>query len=155
MARIALSGTNGAGKFALVDDADLEWLSAWSWHLAPNGYAARGGSTGGRALMHRQILGLEPGDGKQGDHINRDRLDNRRENLRVVTAAENSRNTGARPSRSDLPYSPHRGVSWSRSKRKWRASAVLDRKQHHLGYFRDEAMAAESVVDFWNAVAAS
>ncbi|GAH21431.1 unnamed protein product, partial [marine sediment metagenome] len=52
--------------------------------------AVRGIRRGGKNIqipMHRQILGLKPGDGKIVDHINRNPLDNRRVNLRIVSQA--------------------------------------------------------------------
>ena len=82
-------------------------ISKWKvWSYSNSGYAMRGTTAGGKKsrgytakdaaektrLMHRQILGLIHGDGKEVDHINKDRLDNRRANLRVVTRKENCAN---------------------------------------------------------------
>ncbi len=97
------------GQVAIVDDEDLEWLSQWKWSADWSGlgkcfYALRGVSIvpGSRKVrkiyMHRQILGLGPGDKLTGDHINHNTLDNRRENLRVATMVEQCQN---RRSRSD------------------------------------------------------
>lgn len=83
------------GYTAVVDDADFDWLSQWSWSYA-TGYAVRGERTGGRqrlVKMHREILGLPRDfDGREGDHKNGNRADNRRENLRIVTVAQNRQN---------------------------------------------------------------
>ncbi|OLC29926.1 MAG: hypothetical protein AUH28_16345 [Acidobacteria bacterium 13_1_40CM_56_16] len=78
-------------------DADLHReLSRFSWQLSKSGYVFRRAYAGKRPnatsrqrdlYLHRHILGLTKGDGKIGNHINRDPLDNRRENLRVVTRA--------------------------------------------------------------------
>ena len=46
--------------------------------------------------LHREVLGLTPGDGLETDHRNGDRLDNRRSNLRVATRAQNAQNVPAR-----------------------------------------------------------
>jgi hypothetical protein len=80
--------------------------------------------------MHRLILGLVPGDGLEGDHKNRNRLDNTRGNLRVVTNAQNSQNV--KRSR-DLP----RGVGFHKASGKFRAySRVPGEDRHvHLGLF--------------------
>lgn len=78
-----------------VDGIDSLWLDQWRWSLNPSGYAYRVGE-GTTILLHRVLLGLlNAGPMFQADHINRDRLDNRRQNLRVVTAAVNNLNKGA------------------------------------------------------------
>jgi hypothetical protein len=64
--------------------------------------------------MHRQILGVSVGG--EIDHINRDRLDNRRGNLRKVTRRENCANRGL--SRNNT--SGHPGI-WGQCG-KWKAS---------------------------------
>lgn len=83
-------------KFAIVDDEDFEYLNQWKWKLSTNGYAIRCPSNGktedGRykyttIRMHRVIM--KPSFGFETDHINFDRLDNRRSNLRNVTKDEN------------------------------------------------------------------
>ena len=71
---------------AKVDVSDFDYLSQWKWKLHKNGYAYRN-SRHGNIYMHRLIL--NPPNGLETDHINLDRLDNRRENLRAVTHAEN------------------------------------------------------------------
>jgi len=68
-------------KVAQVDDADYEWLSAWKWYAKWDGwhwYAMRNSpyDANGKQhtiLMHRQILGAQPGE--QVDHRNRKGLD--------------------------------------------------------------------------------
>lgn len=81
------------GKVSLVGDSDFEWFNQWKWTAMKRGntwYAVRGGFLGPKILMHREIMNA-PKD-MQVDHINGDGLDNRRENLRVCTNAENGRN---------------------------------------------------------------
>lgn len=85
--------------YALVDDEDFDWLNQSRWCLSSHGYAIRNvptperGIIGRHIAMHRELLDLKFGDPRQGDHVNRDRLDNRRCNLRVATHAENMQNT--------------------------------------------------------------
>ncbi|KKN21672.1 hypothetical protein LCGC14_0923000 [marine sediment metagenome] len=129
------------GKFAIVDDADYVWLNQWKWcaYKPPTGgfYAKRKGS-GRTILMHRQILGLGPGDKRQGDHIFHNTLDNRRNNLRICTGQENQRN---RKPRSNTT-SGYKGVSWHNRIKKWQVHIQVNRRRKHLGYFVLELDAA-------------
>lgn len=81
------------GGITLVDDADAEWLTRYSWA----GYTMRSGlryattsDLGERVYMHRLIVGAAPG--MEVDHRNGDGLDNQRVNLREVTHAQNLQN---------------------------------------------------------------
>lgn len=89
------------GKVALIDDEDYEELSQYKWtahHRAKNTwYAVRyvgkrvdGKRVGVHIQMHRVITNCP--DGLVVDHINHNGLDNRKENLRTVTAAVNAGN---------------------------------------------------------------
>ena len=121
---------------ALVDDGDATSVSKWAWHLTPGGYAVRSGGTGVTISMHRWILGLKPGNPLQGDHRNRNKLDNRRSNLRIVTSAQQSQNISAVEGKA----SRYRGVS--RAKDKWRAAITIQGKTRSLGVFVLEERAA-------------
>jgi hypothetical protein len=89
---------------ALVDDADGDWALSFNWTLKTSGYAVR---RDGRLQirMHRELLGIPVGDPRIVDHINRNRLDNRRANLRIVTAAGNSQNASSVTMRAGKPVS--------------------------------------------------
>lgn len=138
----------GVRAWAVVDEADYAWASQFNWSLSPSGYAIRNVShheTGGknvRVMMHREMLGLGNGrtDKRECDHINRNRLDNRRSNLRVVTHKENGQNQGCnkRTNRS----SKYRGVSWHKATQKWWAYARIDGVLKSAGYYHDEEEAA-------------
>lgn len=81
--------------YCIVSPEDHASLRKRTWRLNRDGYVSTIYKDGGsvRTLkLHRIVLGLERGDERHGDHINRDRLDNRRENLRITTASENYRN---------------------------------------------------------------
>lgn len=123
---------------AIIDAAD-GYLAEHRWCLHGQGYAHRK-SPDGYVLLHRVILGLTPGDGLEGDHKNRDRLDCRRSNLRVVTVTGNTQNRAA----YEGSRSRHRGVYWHKGRGRWRAAARLDGKEHHLGYFADEDDAGDA-----------
>ena len=143
---IALTGRNGHGHAALVDAADFDWLNQWRWQFA-SGYAVRSTWRNGKRVMyrmHREILGLRFDDGLEADHINLDRLDNRRENLRIVTPAQNKQNTRSRP----RGRSRFRGVYWHAANQKWVAQVRLNGKSNYLGSFSDEAEAAGAAARF-------
>lgn len=128
-------------SIATVDDADYEYLIQWKWYMSGKGYAVRDASvTEGRAtiLMHRVILDAPAG--AQVDHINQDKLDNRRSNLRLATDQENKRN---RPTQKNST-SGYKGVCWHAQKNKWRAQIYTDRHQIHIGCFEDKHEAAHA-----------
>lgn len=127
------------GRYARVDDADIDWLRQWKWLLVGPGYAGRFDSTdGGRQIvyMHRAILDAQPG--QHVDHINGDRLDNRRANLRLVTNTQNQQNKRT-PSHNT---SGHKGVCWHKGVGKWHVRITINGKRLHLGYTRDRETAA-------------
>ncbi len=133
--------------YTRVDPEDYERLEPHRWHRAKGGYAARnsslkGGSARGLVLMHREVLRLSPkgATNLEVDHINRNRLDNRKENLRTVTSGEQRQNLSKRSGTT----SRYRGVSWSKRANRWQAYYTLDGKMTHLGLFGDEEQAAEA-----------
>ena len=77
----------GRGAVAIVDEADFPWLtSLGSWRLNSSGYAVHYTTHNGRRrTLYMHPLILKPTPGVQMQHINRDRLDNWRENLRFTT----------------------------------------------------------------------
>lgn len=84
---------DGSYRYALIDLEDYERLTAHRWRLS-NGYAVRGQPLIG---LHREVLHMppyKPGD-PIVDHISRNRLDDRKENLRVVTHTTNALNRGS------------------------------------------------------------
>ncbi len=86
-------------------------------------------------VLHRWILGLEKGDGLIGDHINGEKLDNRRANLRAVDPSGSSQNVSGRG------RSRFRGVHPQRSGR-WSARVKFRGVTHYLGTYASEVEAA-------------
>lgn len=139
--RIPLRARDGSVRaYTLVDAADADWVNQWRWHINGDGYAKRGQQVAGAPLnifLHRELLGIERDSKLETDHINRDRLDNRRSKLRAVTHAVNMQNK--KPYRGSS--SKYRGVSWCKRSRKWAVTVRIDKKLHHFGYFLSEEAA--------------
>lgn len=95
MARIALSGSRGEGRFAIVDDAHAATVSRFKWSINERGYVV--GACNQR--LHRFVWQLHSGSkpSSQIDHRNRDPLDNRTENLREATHGQNQSNRAMVP----------------------------------------------------------
>ena len=125
------------GKFALVDDVDFVWLSQFKW-VFNNGYAviskyAGGGSKNPKRItiyMHR-LINKTP-EGFETDHVNRNKLDNRRINLRMASKSLNSINRGLRKDNT----SGHKGVGWEKKRKKWYAAIMINQKSKYLGSFK-------------------
>jgi hypothetical protein len=131
-----------AGKQILVDDEDYAELAKYTWRVNARGYAQRTIKERGCQTviqMHRQILGLHTGDARLVDHINRNKLDNRRSNLRACTKAQNGWNQG--PQRTNT--TGFKGVNQMPSGRFAAQIRYLGQK-HHLGSF-DTAEEAHEV----------
>jgi len=91
MKKINLTGKRGG--YAIVDD-DKAWLAQYKWYQNFNVYARYGIRRGGKmriVFLHHAIVGY-PLNKLQIDHINGDKLDNRRSNLRIVTRSFNATN---------------------------------------------------------------
>jgi hypothetical protein len=123
------------GKFAIVDDADFEWLNQWQWqaHFQRGLWYAR--RTEGKfpfrktIPMHNQIKGTPKG--MVTDHKDGNGLNNQRDNLRICTRLQNARN-----SRKSLQNtSGFKGVTYNKESKKWRARITDNRKQFFLGSF--------------------
>lgn len=128
------------GKMALVDDSDYDWLvELGKWHYSSLGYAHKKSSKseGQRSLyMHRLIL--NPPNEKYTDHVNGNKLDNRKENLRVCDRHQNMYNMKT-PSNNTSGY---KGVFLSDSGKKWRSRIIFKHKKINLGTFDTPQQAA-------------
>jgi hypothetical protein len=123
------------GRFAIVDDDDYHWLSTWTWICSHSGYAMRTFAENGKRRyvhMHRVIMDAQRG--QLVDHIDGNRLNNARSNLRIVTRNQN--NWNRRPNTGCM----YKGV-YSHA-RGWHARIRYMNKRIHLGYFDDPRLAA-------------
>ena len=112
-------------------------LRSMTW----NGYLK--GSIKGRSYrVHRLVFlyfyGFMP---SQVDHIDGNRQNNRIENLREATSAQNSQN------RMSTGATKIKGVVWHKQSKKWVASICINRKSVHLGSFENIEDAAQVATD--------
>lgn len=126
---------------AVVDDEDFELVSRYRWWARKQRgttYATTQIQIGRNKRitigMHRLIIG---GDSQHVDHRNQDGLDNRKENLRPCTAAQNGQNRKIQKHSSKF-----KGVSFNRATSKWTAAIKRHGKRAFLGYFESEQAAA-------------
>ena len=129
--------TTKQGQEIIVDREDYDFLNQWSWKVNNSGYAYRtirakeDGKKWKTILMHRLICCAEKNE--EIDHINRNKLDNRKSNLRIVAHWENSHNR-----------SKGNGVRKPKGRNKWCAQIYVNNKRIYLGSFgtKEEAMNA-------------
>lgn len=131
------------GQHTILDDEDLALYSKLTAFLSKDGYAyviVREGDKLRNRLLSRLIMKAERGFFV--DHINGNRLDNRRSNLRACTPRESSLNRG----RHKDTLSKYKGVSLNKSSYKnkpWRAR-IFDKKEIHIGSFATQEEAARA-----------
>lgn len=134
MKQIPVATRKNTKEYILVDDEDYEYLNQWCW-MKSHGYAFRMKymkNTGGKyknILMHR-IINNTP-DGFFTDHINRNKLDNRKCNLRTATSSQNKFNTGL----SKSNRSGYKGIIWNSKRKKWQATITVHNKTLNLGRY--------------------
>jgi len=131
------------GKTALVDDEDFAELSKYKWSLSKYGYVYTSKDKK-HLFIHRFIMNTPKG--KFTDHINCNRLDNRKENLRIVNKQQNAQN------RTKLKgKSKYKGVYLHEDHKKnwstWKVDIYLGKKIA-IGYFENDRHAAMAY-DIW------
>jgi len=132
------------GCFATVDDKDYAALAKYKWQVlngrAGNKYAIRTPSNQKAGeLMHRSII--KPPEGYETDHINGNGLDNRRENLRMVTRSQNNQNRRKSHKKCSSKY---KGVSLDKRCGRWGAYINSRKQRQRLGYHDTEELAAKA-----------
>lgn len=135
------------GMKCQVDDCDFEFLSQFTWTYS-GGYAVTALSVYGRnytTRMHRVIMAAPAG--LEVDHRNRDRLDNRRRNLRFCTRGQNNHNSDSKVAirRKGKFTSKYVGVKKNRNG-SFTARIWFDKKAKELGTFRSEEDARSAVI---------
>lgn len=133
---------NKAYVDVLVDECDLD-LSKYYWHLSGQGYVYRKQWIGKKqksVYLHKEIVCRISGNCscKMGDHIDGNKLDNRRSNLRVATVSQNQFNR-----RMDKRNkSGYFGVDFDKKRGKWRAQGCVGYKHTMIGRFDSPEEAA-------------
>ncbi len=128
------------GQFAIVDDEDYKGLNKYKWraqYIKSTGsfYAVRTDCSEKKQekiYMHRQIMNTPKG--MHTDHKSHNTLNNRKHNLRVCTSSQNFMN-------SKTYFNNHSGitgVSWHKRDKRWQAMITINKKQIHLGYFKNK-----------------
>lgn len=132
---------NISDQIVTVDDKDYEKFKDMRWHVGKNGYAVstkyirgsgRKNQKNQSIYLHRLIMDCP--ESMVVDHINGNKLDNRRENLRICTQRENMVNCGLLKNNT----SGVKGVSWSKASNKWEAFIHFNNKKIYLGVFKDK-----------------
>lgn len=133
-------------EFALVDDADFEWLNQWKWRISKHGdkfYIRKVG--GSREYMHRLINNTQ--QGYDTDHKDGNTFNNQRNNLRKSTKSENQMNRGKQKNNT----SGFKGVTFMgvnnngyKLKNPWVARIKAGTKYISLGLFKTPEEAARA-----------
>lgn len=127
------------GLKAIVDDDMFDEINQYKWcshKMRKNRtvYATR------LVRMHHVVIGFPP-PGYVVDHINGNGLDNRRENLRIITNKENVTCRRVLPSNNTSGY---RGVSFHKAKKGWDAKIKVNQHAIHLGRYKTAEEAARA-----------
>ncbi len=128
MKKIKLTGKYANNHYALVDD-DFDVLKG-KWSLSINGYALK--IIDGKVYTMQSWIMKTP-KGMETDHINRNKLDNRKHNLQICTQGLNSQRKGLLKTNK----SGYFGVQWYKRTNRWRSGIMFNREWVHLGYYKD------------------
>lgn len=136
---VPLRGKHGSGQATKVDPDDYDKVSAWRWYVNHHGYSYGQRRTSDRislqVFMHHLILAT-PKD-MVCDHINGDRLDNRKSNLRVTGYATNNRNRSPRGWASQ-----YKGITLDKRRGRWLVRIKWQGRNWNFGSYESEVEAA-------------
>lgn len=124
-----------------IDPRDHEKMMVHRWNLSPDGYVVRHVTRAGgkkKTIRLHRVVNRTP-EGMLTDHVNGNKLDNRRQNLRSATPSQNNANSRPRPRRSR-----YRGVYWHNQAGKWVSQISVNGTVRHLGLFRSEDRAGRA-----------
>jgi len=125
------------GQSCIIDKKDWSLIKNYKWHVQATRdgryYAVASPKFRVRVSMAQLVLGPRPKN-MVVDHINGNRLDNRRSNLRYCTRKQNNRNVGKKG------VGKFKGATLQNGR--WRARIMVNGKAIHLGYFDTDCSAA-------------
>lgn len=103
-------------EYAILDEEDYERLVHWCWRKITKGYVTRtkylgGGKNYELIYMHREVMGAEKG--QMIDHKNKNKLDNRKENLRFATQSQNGMNRDTKKNKNGYRGVKKEAMTWS------------------------------------------
>ncbi len=114
--------TTNTNKPFIIDYEDINKIKKYCWHETTNGYIATRNYNNGKILfLHKLILNTEG----IVDHINRNRVDNRKTNLRIVTTQQNSMNKSMQKNNKSGIV----GVFYNKERKKWVAQLTYKGKK--------------------------
>lgn len=128
-------------KVTIVDDDDFDWLNQWKWHFN-TGYASRSISRDNKRFgiqMHRLIMSAKIG--QNIDHIDRNKLNNSRKNLRFASDIENACNVAKI---KKICSSKYKGVHYrnDRCSKNWMVTVKFNGVRYYGGSYNTEIEAA-------------
>lgn len=129
-------GYTQSGKEFYFDKEDYSLVKQYCWDIdSQNGYAKTIDKINntGKLYLHRLVMGCKKGDGLIVDHIDRNRVDCRKGNLRIVNEIQSAINKGIKSNNTSGKI----GVSWSKDFNKWESYITVNKKRLHLGLFND------------------
>lgn len=128
------------GLVAYVDKEDASEVLKYKWHAVTTGSRTYAAHTFGpkTVYLHRWLLTCQKGE--VVDHIDRDTMNCRRSNMRVVSPTESVLNRGKFASNR----SGYRGVRWHKETQRWAAQITFNRKYYWLGLFDEPEEAARA-----------
>ncbi len=132
-------GTLPDGSEFLIDAEDVERVKVFRWRKTSKGYIKRNDENGEVIWLHRFVLSPDINPDIGIDHINRNRLDCRKDNLRIATQQQNTMNRGM-PKNNTSGY---KGVHYSNTFHRYIAVIGLNNKSIYLGSSIDPVVCAQ------------
>ncbi len=130
------ASNNTVSEIGIIDEEDFHLVKNGVW-LDRDGYAQINSSKRIHRLVVEKMIGKPIPKGNVVDHKNRNRLDNRRSNLRLCTVKDNNRNVS-----KVKGSSRYKGVYWKSNRNKWSSQIKVEGKLIYLGLFENENDAA-------------